>query len=328
MNRRLLAAGLKVAVVTFAVIWLSRRVEWLSVLRVISAASPAQLLLAYGLSWVPICISAFRWRALLRVLDIPVSLGQLLRVAQIGQFFAVLVPGVAGDDGTRFYYISRFAPGRARQACSTVLLDRVLGFGSLFVVSLFCIPLNWSLMEQTPGTRLIGFVFLAVGGLMLVSGAVFFAVPKAKLDAVIRAVQARFESSRLVADLTGAAMVFSGRRAVLAGVVFGALLTQLVLSASFWAGGEAVGISLNLLSWASFVPVILVAAVLPITFAGIGVRDTLLFLFLGGVARSDPERVAALSILMLAFGLTTASLGGVVYLFFKPPSPQEGVVSP
>ena len=306
-----------------AVIWLSRRVEWLSVFRVISAASPAQLLIAYGLSWAPIFISACRWRALLRVLDIPVSVGLLLRVAQIGQFFAVLVPGVAGDDGTRFYYISRIASGRARQACSTVLLDRVLGFGSLFVVSLVCIPLNWSLMGQTMTTRLIGYGFLSVGVLMLVLGATFFVVSRARLDAVIRVVQARFQSSRLVAELTEAAMVFTGRRSTLALVVLGAVLTQVLLSASFWAGGEAVGISLQLISWASFVPVILVAAVLPITFAGIGVRDTLLFLFLGGAGQSDPERVAALSVLMLAFGLVHALMGGVLYLFFKPPAKEE-----
>jgi len=323
MNRRIFSAGLKVAVVMVAVVWLSRRVEWVSVLRVISSASPAQLFLAYVLSWAPIFISACRWRALLRVLDIPVTVGLLLRIAQIGQFFAVLVPGVAGDDGTRFYYISRIAKGRTRQACSTVLLDRALGFGSLFVLSLVCIPLNWSLMGQTSGTRLIGVSFLSVGGLMLVLGTTFFVVSKARLDAIIRAVQARFQSSRLVADLTEAAMVFTGRRSTLALVVLGAVLTQLLVSASFWAGGQAVGISLQFMSWASFVPVILVAAVLPITFAGIGVRDTLLFLFLGGAAQSDPERVAALSVLILAFGLMNASLGGVVYLFFKPPAKEE-----
>ncbi len=257
------------------------------------------------------------------MLDIPVSVGLLLRVAQIGQFFAVLVPGVAGDDGTRFYYISRIAKGRARQACSTVLLDRALGFGSLFVVSLVCIPLNWSLMEQTSGTRLIGYGFLSMGCVMLVLGAIFFVVSKPLLDGVIRAVQARFQSSRLVAELTEAAMVFTGRRSTLALVVLGAVLTQVVVSASFWAGGRAVGISLQLMSWASFVPVILVAAVLPITFAGIGVRDTLLFLFLGGAAQSDPERVAALSVLILAFGLMNASIGGVLYLFFKPLAQEE-----
>lgn len=323
MRKRLLSAFIKVAVVTLAVVWLSRRVEWVAVLGVISGADPVHLLLAYFLSWLPILISAGRWMALLRVLEIPVSFGLLWRVAQIGQFFAVLVPGVAGDDGTRFYYISRIASGRARQACSTVLLDRACGFGSLFVLSLVCIPLNWSLMAQRASTRWIGLSFLAVGVGMLASGALFFAAPRTRLDALLAAIQRRFVSSTLVAEISQAAMVFTGRRATLALVILGALATQVVISSGFWASGQAVGISLPLVSWMSFVPVILVAAVLPITFAGIGVRDTLLFLFLGAAAQSNPERVAALSVLILAFGLMNASIGGVIYLFFKPSAREE-----
>lgn len=323
MPRRLLSTVIKIAVVTLAVVWLSRKLEWAAVFGVISGANPIQLLLAYLLSWLPILISSARWMALLRVLDISVSFRLLLRVAQIGQFFAVLVPGVAGDDGTRFYYISRIARGRARQACSTVLLDRICGFGSLFVLSLVCIPMNWSLMAQKASTRWIGLSFLAVGVAMLVLGALFFAAPKRRLDALLVAIQQRFGSSQLVAEISQAAMVFTGRRATLALVIFGALVAQVVVSSGFWAGGQAVGICLPLVSWMSFVPVILVAAVLPITFAGIGVRDTLLFLFLGAAAQSNPERVAALSVLILAFGLMNASLGGVIYLFFKPPAKDE-----
>ena len=326
MSRRILSAGLKIAVVALALVWLSRRVEWAAVFGVISAASPKHLLLAYALSWVPICISACRWMALLRVLEMPVSYGLVLRVVQIGQLFAVLVPGVAGDDGTRFYYISRIAKGRVRQACATVLLDRVLGFASLFGVSLVCIPINWDFMKQTATTRWIGVVFLSVGVLMLVLGTMFFGASRGRLDGLFSAVQGRFRASRLVAEVTEAAMVFSGRRPTLALVVLGATLTQIVVSSGFWACGKAVGISLPLVAWLSFVPVILVAGVLPITFAGIGVRDTLLFLFLGSAAQSGPERVAALSLLILAFGLLNASMGGIIYLFFKPPANDEAAL--
>jgi uncharacterized membrane protein YbhN (UPF0104 family) len=76
--------------------------------------------------------------------------------------------------------------------------------------------------------------------------------------------------------------------------------------------------------------VIILAGVLPITFAGIGVRDSLLFLFMGSFSTGGEERLAALSLLLLGYTLFLALLGGVAYLIYrvqpKPaPSPQPVV---
>jgi len=57
--------------------------------------------------------------------------------------------------------------------------------------------------------------------------------------------------------------------------------------------------------------------VLPITFAGIGVRDYLLFLFLGSSLNGGGDRLAALSLLLLGYTLFSALVGGVVYLFYR-----------
>ena len=69
-----------------------------------------------------------------------------------------------------------------------------------------------------------------------------------------------------------------------------------------------------------FVPVILLAGVLPITFAGIGVRDYLLFVFLGATIGNpiQKERIAALSLILLILALQSAALGGLIYLGYKP----------
>jgi hypothetical protein len=80
----------------------------------------------------------------------------------------------------------------------------------------------------------------------------------------------------------------------------------------------------------SFVPVIVVSGVLPITFAGIGVRDYLLFLFLGAAAGGaiEKERIAALCLLLLILTFQGAILGGLVYLGFKPGAPKGTELEP
>ena len=100
-----------------------------------------------------------------------------------------------------------------------------------------------------------------------------------------------------------------------------AAVTHVMLCCAFWSAGRAVGIELPLWFWMSFVPVVLVAGVIPVTFAGIGVRDYLLFLFLGSTvgAKAQADQIAAVSMLILFSTLLFSALGGLVYLAFRTP---------
>lgn len=320
MNRKVLSTLIKILVVTAAMVWLRGKVDFAGVGRVLAAANARFLGLAALLFWVPIFIAGFRWHVLLKTLDIALPFPVLASVIHIGQFFAVLLPGVAGDDGTRFFYISRLAQGRAKQACSTVLLDRLLGFASLFILTTICIPLNWNVLASQPATRWVGVGFLAAGVSMLSLGAFFLLCKQSVLERFALKIQSLFPGSALISELSEVALAFAGNRGRLCVVCAAALVTQVLICGAFWSAGNALGIHLPLWGWMSFVPVILVASVLPITFAGIGVRDYLLFLFLGSSMQAGvaADQVAALSLLFLVFALLLAVIGGLVYLVYKP----------
>jgi uncharacterized membrane protein YbhN (UPF0104 family) len=115
------------------------------------------------------------------------------------------------------------------------------------------------------------------------------------------------------------ARTFADNRGTLALVTVAALFTQSMICVVFYLAARAVGIELPLLSWMSFVPVIVASGALPITFAGIGVREYLLLLFVGGTAAGvDQERILAASILILAIAVAMALIGGMVYLVYRP----------
>jgi uncharacterized protein (TIRG00374 family) len=269
------------------------------------------------LALLPVLISGFRWRILLGTLGIHLPAARLALICQIGQFFGVLVPGTAGDDGTRLLYVSRLAPGRAGQACSTVLLDRFIGFCCLFVLSLFGIPLNWDLLGAESATRALAAAFLAAGFGVVAGWVLLFCLKTSQLGRLVGFVRTRFRSSKIVEEWAAAANIFVRHRFALLGVAGAAMCTQILICANYWLIGAAVGIELPFSAWASFVPVIVLAGVLPITFAGIGVRDYLLFLFLGISMNGEGDRLAALSMLLLSFTLFSALLGGGCYLFYR-----------
>jgi uncharacterized protein (TIRG00374 family) len=323
MKQKAIYPLIKLAVVSLALFWLSRRVDSAGVWKMLLGAKVGFLTLAAVLSLVPVFVSGFRWKTLLGTLGIELPVLRLALICQIGQFFGVLVPGVAGDDGTRLLYISRLAPGRASQACSTVLLDRAIGFCCLFVISLVCIPLNWSLLSAQSSTRAVAVGFLAVGSAVLAGCAVLFCLSSSQLEKAVGFVRRRFPASDVVKEWAFAADIFARNRTALLYVAAAALCMQVLICATYWSVGAAVGIDAPLLLWTSFVPVIALAGVLPITFAGIGVRDYFLFLYLGSHVDGGGDRLAALSLLLLGNTLFSASLGGAAYLFYKVAPPSQ-----
>ena len=107
-------------------------------------------------------------------------------------------------------------------------------------------------------------------------------------------------------------------------VIGGALITQLVhcvsstLPESRW--GEP------LLPWLTFVPIVLAANALPITIAGIGIREYLLVLFLGIIIHVDGAHAVATSFVILSLILVICLLGGLLYIFYRPKSKLESSV--
>jgi uncharacterized membrane protein YbhN (UPF0104 family) len=79
-----------------------------------------------------------------------------------------------------------------------------------------------------------------------------------------------------------------------------------------------VGIDRPLLVWLTFLPIVFAANALPLTVAGIGVREYLLILFLGVIAGVDSEHALAASLVMFSMMLTICLLGGLLYIFYRP----------
>lgn len=101
-------------------------------------------------------------------------------------------------------------------------------------------------------------------------------------------------------------------------MICAALLTQILLCFLFYLAGVAVGITVPFFVWPTFVPIVLAANAVPITVAGLGVREYLLVLFLGVIAQVEGERALAASFVAFSMILTVGLLGGLLYIFYRP----------
>jgi uncharacterized membrane protein YbhN (UPF0104 family) len=316
---------LKFAVAATVLAWLFRKVDIGRVLETVISAGRAEIAGGVLLCLGMVVIAGWRWHRWLAIFDIDIPTAQLMCIAQIGQFFMMFLPGPTGDDLTRMLYISRLAPGRVGEACTTVLLDRCIGLAGVLVLAVACIPWQWGVLSTSSQTHWLALAILIAGAVVCISGVLFFlsghpthrwfekrlrSLPAHSLrDEAARIWGLMCANKRLVAQVGGAA-----------------IMTQLLSCVLFYLAGLSVGIHVSLLVWLTFVPIVLAANALPISFAGLGVREYLLVLFLGVTAQVESERALAASFVVFSIILIISLLGGVLYIFYRPKPKSTGLV--
>ena len=293
MNKRQVVFLCAKAVFAATVIaWLCHKIDVVHVWTRVRDAARLPIVTGIFLGLGTVIISGWRWQRLLRIFQIAIPLPALICIAQIGQFFMMFLPGPTGDDLTRMLYISRLAPGRAGESCTTVLLDRCLGLASVLALAVLCTPWQWNILSTSRQTYWLALIILAAGVAVCVFGAAFFLAGHPThqwFEKRLRSLPAhslRDEAARIWGLLCV-------NKKSLAQVIGGAVITQLLLCVVFYLAGLSVGIHTSLLSWLTFVPIVLAANALPITIAGFGVREYLLVLFLGVTAQVESERALA-----------------------------------
>jgi glycosyltransferase 2 family protein len=324
LNKRQIAIlCLKAAFAAAVIAWLFHKVDIRLVWNRVRDAAPGPIIAATSLCFGTVIISGWRWQRLLRIFQIAIPLPALICIAQIGQFFMMFLPGPTGDDLTRMLYISRLAPGRVGESCTTVLVDRGLGLASVLLLAVLCIPWQWHILSTSHQTHWLALAILSAGSAVSVFGALFFMAGHPTyqwFEKRLRSLPAhsfRDEATRIWGLLCV-------NKKPLAQVIAAAVMTQLLLCMVFYLAGLSVGINAPLLSWLTFVPIVLAANALPITIAGLGVREYLLVLFLGVTAQVDSEHALAASFVVFAVILSISLLGGLLYIFYKPQSEPNG----
>lgn len=314
-TRQMLLLLAKVAFAGGILWWLFRRIDIFKLGALLTEIKPAQLGAMLVVGVLIILIASWRWRKLLGIFGIHAPLGSLFCIAWIGQFFMMFLPGPVGDDASRMVYISRAASGRAGEACLSVVLDRAIGLGSVLVLCLFSVPLQWTVLQTSAqafwiagsvfaaglGFLAVGLLFLALARPLPTGGGIFGVLPV----------------GRVRTELVRIWDIAAGSKQTVCQVFVAAIIIQLLNCVSFWLAGLSVGVHVSLPMWISFVPVILASNVLPLTIAGLGVREYLLVLFLGVVGRVGEEQALAASLVVFAAMVAVSSLGGFVYIFYR-----------
>lgn len=271
---------------------------------------------------VVVLVAAARWWWLLRVNRLDVSLGEAVRYTWIGVFFNNVVPGQTGGDIVKALYIVKRCPTGRVEALMSVIVDRILGLGSLALLGAIVVLFD---LER------FGLLAVAIWAVLLaVVGVGVFAFSRRlrraiRLDHMLRRLPGRVAGPLMKVDR---AIFFyrDHQRGVLLWMVVG-VVTHGFTVLSFYLMGQALGIGVPALEYFALIPVILMVSAVPIAPNGWGIGEALFGTLFAKFASvhlvgevADPVAVMrtrgiALSVLYRLHTTVWSLIGGVMLLF-------------
>lgn len=251
---------------------------------------------------------ALRWGLLLKLQGLPYTNWIVIRWTLICEFFGLTLPGGAGTELARAYYMYRNAPNAKIAALSSIILDRVLAMSSLILMGFLAFLALLLTSEEIDPTI---WVFGAVMGAILfctIAGFIFIG-----FQPIRRLIQMPLpDKYKEVVDNIIVSYVHR-KKILLQSFVISFIAHTFILFAFFFAA-EILSTTVSWQQLAIAMPLVMIANIIPITPAGIGVGETAAaFVFaLFGIANG-----ATIMLVARVWLVVIQLLGGVIYLFHR-----------
>jgi uncharacterized protein (TIRG00374 family) len=322
MNRKRFLDLAKVIVSLVLIILLLREIGWQETLERLLQVHPGYLLAALIVALLGVVVRAYRWQVLLSALEIEVPLGQLTALYFIGFLFTNVLPTGFGGDPIRMYELSRYTHKTAESA-GTVLADRFFGLIVLQAMAVVALAFGYQLVEPW----MIAFtVLLFVGSLvavwLLLNRRLWQSLgerlkPLGSLGRKQRPVLSKVEG-KAEGIVKGLKRLYESLHGYSISAVGKTLGVSLVFNILLITMNYVLGLSLrdrvSIWYYFLFVPITSIVTLLPVSFAGLGVREGA-YVFLFTQAGMPQETALSLSLLVYVVSIFAPGLiGGVIYV--------------
>ena len=259
------------------------------------------------LLFVQYVVSSAKWRTILLSHDIRLPLPTLVQSYLVGNFFSSFLPSSYMGDLVRVADVGR-ASGRTYESASSVALERLSGLAALSLVGSVASAYIAAEFAE-PMFRLLallfaGIVLLLAGGFLPGVIEVFERVARRLPVAAAR---------RAAGKVAGAVRGYRRQPGLLLRVMGWSFLFQILAYNIFFLYGRTIGLDLPYLYCFAFVPVIYLLEALPLSVAGIGLRESGLVFFLTRVGFTSSEAIA-LGILLVCCRYLASLSGGLLYV--------------
>lgn len=280
-------------------------VDWPGALAVLTGAHTGLLLLLLLVLLAERFLSAYRWHVLIRAHAPDIRYLAVLKMTYLSLFLGHFLPGGVGMEAVRIAGLARSTSDLAG-AFSSVLVDRLLGLAALLLIMFLVLPAAPAEIAAPMAT--LGLALIAAAA---IAGAIALRI--AKSPSALRRLPAWL--TRPIAPKArklGHSLRQLARRprALLwaASLAFAFQLVRILITP---LAALALGLDIPLIYFFIYVPIIVLMAMLPFSFGGLGVREAG-FVYFFGASLTTPEAAFALSLVIYFMGILTSLPGAAV----------------
>jgi hypothetical protein len=246
-----------------------------------------------------------RWRLLLQSIGIRPRFNRLLISYLGGAFFNTLLPSTIGGDLVKIIDLNIHTRD-LRKITASVVVDRLVGFIALGIVTFIAIFIGYSYIDEfqifIPVLILLSCIFLLV--VILFSRGIF-----SKLKVLIPTTILKKKIESLHSEI----FYFRTRYKVMFKSLIISLIAQVFIILSFYYIFYALHLKLNLIYFFIFIPLITTIATIPLSIAGLGLRDIGAVFFFVKIGVDKSVAVSA-SLLSFFFIMLIGFICGVIYV--------------
>jgi len=258
-------------------------------------------------------VAALRLHYLLRLVGTPIRFISATDAVFVGSFFSQTFVSFIGGDAMRVWRLAIFKVSIA-DAVKAVLLDRVTGFAGLFVLIVLGLPMLFAIVGD-PVMRASVLAAVSAGLLGTVALLLVHRMPERFK---------RWRVLRIAAEVSGLALGIFARPGDASSVLGLSIVIQASNAIAIFAIAKGLGVHAELPDLLVLIPPVLLLAILPVSFAGWGIREGAMAVALGLVGISAEQSVA----MSICFGLSlvvVALPGGLIWLISDGKSGRHGV---
>ncbi len=293
--------------ITLLILWfLLRHMDLRSVIDQAPALNPVALVLTGVLSILNIWIASLRWFFVIKSIGYNLTLLSLWQFTFIGTFFNQVLPSSMGGDLVRFPYAHK-AGMPIMSALKSVILDRLMSFSGLIILTALCIPMMFHIVPSSAFYALLtGIIAVGLLGIGLLFSVDVWPEKLLKIRAT------RMVHSMLLAVKD----VLMGRFRTR--VLLFAVLVHMVRTFIVYLLALGMSMPVTFSQCLIIVPLALLVTAIPVSLGGWGLREGAFIVAFATVGLA-PEQSFVLSVLFGLITLLWSMLGGIVWMFHQIP---------
>jgi glycosyltransferase 2 family protein len=297
------------------VLYLCFKVDWAVIIESLHRINILAYLLSTVMASVCPVILASKFHVFIKNTHLSLSIPRLVAINFISRYYALFIPTALGAEAVRWYKVTKNKKGKSFFLASTIFerlifLLLLLAFGGL--------PLF--LNSENPQIVLLRqriTPLLAISLLFLSTGFIFFLFPELK-DRFTRALIGRFpalEDSKIERFLINF-KIKQRVQAVIIPLLALSLLWQIFFVVRIYFLFLSLNLPLGFMDAAWIGSLVMLLQVLPVSFAGIGIREGA-YAYLFTLFELAPEKGVLIGVLFFSQMLIFAFIGAVLNLFEK-----------